>query len=521
MAHKTQFNQQCKGEISQESKILQRAAVRSVSDAGVQSTDALEAQPLSNSAFSKDFSRVPISTTKPQQIMAKLMIGPVGDKYEQEADRAAARVVQRINAPASVRSGEGETVQREEMETQDNEVKLMMSPILQRKSSNAGMAVTPDLEASINQARGGGQPMANSIRQPMEKVFGADFSGVKIHTNSQSDQLNQSIQARAFTTGQDVFFRQGEYNPGSRRGQELLAHELTHVVQQNKRHESGTIQRQLTIGNEKYSDLKAFKKSPLYEEIHTWLKEQIGKGEVRKKYEKTLNQYVSSTDVEPFRTIDHFKQNLLYDLRQGTWTEEANKSATLRYMTRRGWRNAVETQDSHKDQSISLYRTMPLEEARKIMVDKDITALKGHMGDYAAALDYCYRARGERVLVEFKLKAEKHKELFSPEKMAVVEGGVTTTHIRNWGQRGGKDGFDRARAGEGGNSKKVGVKSEEHGVAGFSLAAHGSVASEVLKPMIESIVPLLIGEENQQPEPITKKEFLRVYRREGSSRADA
>ncbi|MEH1916916.1 eCIS core domain-containing protein [Nostoc sp.] len=63
----------------------------------------------------------------------------------------------------------------------------------------------------------------------MEQAFGADFSGVKVHTNGQSDQLNRSIQARAFTTGQDVFFREREYNPGSQGGQELL----THVVQQN------------------------------------------------------------------------------------------------------------------------------------------------------------------------------------------------------------------------------------------------------------------------------------------------
>jgi hypothetical protein len=67
----------------------------------------------------------------------------------------------------------------------------------------------------------------------MGQAMGADFSGVKVHTDSQSDQLNQSIQAKAFTTGQDVFFRQGAYDPGSREGQELIAHELTHVVQQN------------------------------------------------------------------------------------------------------------------------------------------------------------------------------------------------------------------------------------------------------------------------------------------------
>jgi hypothetical protein len=73
----------------------------------------------------------------------------------------------------------------------------------------------------------------------MGQAMGADFSGVKVHTDSQSDQLNKSIQAKAFTTGQDVFFRQGAYEPSSQGGQELIAHELTHVVQQN----GGAVQR--------------------------------------------------------------------------------------------------------------------------------------------------------------------------------------------------------------------------------------------------------------------------------------
>ncbi|MCA9925102.1 MAG: DUF4157 domain-containing protein, partial [Anaerolineales bacterium] len=96
------------------------------------------------------------------------------------------------------------------------------------------------LEQSIQSARGSGQPLADNVRTPMENAFGTDFSGVKVHTGSQSDMLNQSIQARAFTTGQDIFFRQGEYNLGSSGGQELLAHELTHVVQQG----GATVQRQ-------------------------------------------------------------------------------------------------------------------------------------------------------------------------------------------------------------------------------------------------------------------------------------
>jgi hypothetical protein len=132
-----------------------------------------------------------------------------------------------------MKSLDNSTLQREALPEDEEELQMKSS------QGEAGMAAAPDLEASINQARGGGQAIADNIREPMEQAFGADFSGVKVHTDGQSDQLNRSIQARAFTTGQDVFFRSGEYNPGSRGGQELLAHELTHVVQQN----GGAVQR--------------------------------------------------------------------------------------------------------------------------------------------------------------------------------------------------------------------------------------------------------------------------------------
>ncbi|MEW6499018.1 MAG: DUF4157 domain-containing protein, partial [Cyanobacteriota bacterium] len=124
-------------------------------------------------------------------------------------------------------------LQREVMPEEEQEKELQMKPMIQRQSSEDGQPASPDLEASIQQARGSGQPLAQSIREPMEQAFGADFSGVKIHTDAQSNQLNHSIQAKAFTTGQDIFFREGAYEPGSRGGQELIAHELTHVVQQN------------------------------------------------------------------------------------------------------------------------------------------------------------------------------------------------------------------------------------------------------------------------------------------------
>jgi hypothetical protein len=122
-------------------------------------------------------------------------------------------------------------LQRQQAPQEEEE--LQMKPMVQRRSGGVGMTASSDLESSIQQSRGGGQPLADDIRQPMEQAFGADFGSVRIHTDAQSDSLNKSIQARAFTTGQDIFFRQGEYSPGSNSGKELLAHELTHVVQQN------------------------------------------------------------------------------------------------------------------------------------------------------------------------------------------------------------------------------------------------------------------------------------------------
>ncbi len=200
------------------------------------------------------------STFAPAPIQPKLTIGKPGDQYEQEADRVASQVVSQINTPSKPplqrrsleeiesltqpqtprpmgkplqRRSLVENLQRQEAPEEEEEAQMKpISRLIQSREAIGGGAATPNLESSIQSARGGGQPLADTIRQPMEQAFGANFSGVKVHTDSQSDQLNKSIQAKAFTTGQDVFFRQGEYNPGSKDGQELIAHELTHTIQQ-------------------------------------------------------------------------------------------------------------------------------------------------------------------------------------------------------------------------------------------------------------------------------------------------
>lgn len=165
-------------------------------------------------------------------IQRKLTLGQPGDKYEQEADRVASQVVHQINAPKSKENNLRQSIQRQKDLQGEMQAKCFKAAI-QRQQAITGGEASPDLESAINSARGGGQPLDTGLQQSMGQAMGADFSGVRVHTDAQSDQLNQSIQARAFTTGQDVFFRKGTYQPGNRGGQELIAHELTHVVQQS------------------------------------------------------------------------------------------------------------------------------------------------------------------------------------------------------------------------------------------------------------------------------------------------
>jgi hypothetical protein len=96
----------------------------------------------------------------------------------------------------------------------------------------AGGALDAPSEARIQRARGSGARLDDEVRRTMEDHLGADLSSVRVHTGATADELGSRINARAFTVGRDVFFRQGEYQPATRSGQRLLAHELTHVVQQ-------------------------------------------------------------------------------------------------------------------------------------------------------------------------------------------------------------------------------------------------------------------------------------------------
>lgn len=101
-----------------------------------------------------------------------------------------------------------------------------------QRSGRGPPAVTPPFESSLQSSKGKGSALPDSARSSLEHRFGADFSGVRVHTDSNAVQMNRDINAQAFTHGNDIYFNAGKYNPHTSSGGHLLAHELTHTIQQ-------------------------------------------------------------------------------------------------------------------------------------------------------------------------------------------------------------------------------------------------------------------------------------------------
>lgn len=168
-------------------------------------------------------------------IQPKLNVTPAGDVYEQEADHIADQVLQQIQngagAPEVQRQEEEEemqmkreaAIQRQEIPEEEEELMMQLDGTMRTSNS---------LTAAIQNTQGKGHILPDQNRKPLEQAFGSSFENVHIHTDAEADELNRSMQARAFTVGSDIYFRQDAYAPESTSGQRLLAHELTHVIQQ-------------------------------------------------------------------------------------------------------------------------------------------------------------------------------------------------------------------------------------------------------------------------------------------------
>ncbi len=104
-----------------------------------------------------------------------------------------------------------------------------------------GGELGPALSAKLEAGRSGGRPIESSVRSEFESGMATDLEGVRIHTDSTADSLSRQLSAKAFTSGSDIFFRRGAYDPESAAGRDLLGHEVAHVVQQGGRAASGPL----------------------------------------------------------------------------------------------------------------------------------------------------------------------------------------------------------------------------------------------------------------------------------------
>jgi Domain of unknown function (DUF4157) len=96
----------------------------------------------------------------------------------------------------------------------------------------AGGLVHPDVQAAIAAAKGGGERLDRRLSESLSAGFGAPVDQVRVHTGEGADALARAVSARAFTVGQDIFFANNEYRPGTRDGNELIKHEVAHTQQQ-------------------------------------------------------------------------------------------------------------------------------------------------------------------------------------------------------------------------------------------------------------------------------------------------
>lgn len=119
--------------------------------------------------------------------------------------------------------------------------------VLAQRSDEGAGEVDEETAVAINQKRGRGHNLESGIADKAGQTMGQDFSDVTVHTDAQADHLSRQLGAKAFTTGNDIFFRENAYDPGSDAGQHLIAHELTHVAQQGAA--APSVQNKLTVND--------------------------------------------------------------------------------------------------------------------------------------------------------------------------------------------------------------------------------------------------------------------------------
>jgi len=166
----------------------------------------------------------------PARMQAKLEVGPVGDRFEQVADRTADSVMRMPDSAIAIATAQLQISRKcavcEREETDDKR--------LQKKSAGPAEANIGEAPASVHAAlRSPGQPLDKASRAYFEPRFGQEFGDVRVHTGMVAAQSARDVSAHAYTVGQNIVFAAGRFAPATQTGRRLIAHELTHVVQQH------------------------------------------------------------------------------------------------------------------------------------------------------------------------------------------------------------------------------------------------------------------------------------------------
>lgn len=206
-------------------------------------------QNQSDAPFFKPVHQLQKKNEENNATQAKLQVERPNDIHEKEEDQVADQVANPANQTdieGKAISNSKNTVEQAPTITRldrvghtENKPQAPTPESIQRANTSIGgdnpyfsNSKVPKVESTLSSSKGKGSKMEPNIRNEMETGFGRDLSNVNIHTGSDAVQMNQELCAKAFTNGNDIYFNRGEYNPSSKEGKHLLAHELTHTVQQ-------------------------------------------------------------------------------------------------------------------------------------------------------------------------------------------------------------------------------------------------------------------------------------------------
>ncbi|TDH27276.1 DUF4157 domain-containing protein [Segetibacter sp. 3557_3] len=163
---------------------------------------------------------------------ARQEIGPAIQRKCASAEKVQAKITATKGDYDHAKSGVDDPVSATAGKPINKKNIALYSSDIQRQSGRGPPATSPQFEHTLQSTKGGGSALPGDTKAFMEQRFGADFSGVRIHTDDRAAGLSRSVQAHAFAHGNDIYFNSGKFSPDSTSGRSLLAHELTHTIQQ-------------------------------------------------------------------------------------------------------------------------------------------------------------------------------------------------------------------------------------------------------------------------------------------------